>query len=143
MTKLFTATVSKNINADTARVWKALITPEIIKQYLFGTETESKWTVGSPIYFRGEYQGKIYEDKGVILELHTEKLLRYTYWSSMAGTSDIPENYVVVSYELLQHGTSTELTIVQDGIKTEESKKHSEQNWGMVLESIKKIVEGM
>jgi len=141
MTKGLTATVTQNINADAAAVWKALITPEMIKQYLFGTETECAWIVGSPIFFRGEYQGKTYEDKGVILEILPEQKLRYSYWSSMSGTPDLPEYYVNVTYELTRAGTGTILTIHQDGIKTEASRTHSEENWGFVLEGIKKIVE--
>jgi hypothetical protein len=36
-------------NADVSKVWNALINPELIKQYLFGTEAVSEWKIGSPI----------------------------------------------------------------------------------------------
>ena len=135
------ATASIHITADSSAIWKALITPELIKQYLFGTETECDWKVGSPIFFRGEYQGNKYEDKGTILDIRPGTLLKYNYWSSMSGTSDRPEHYSNVTYQLTPNGSSTLLTITQDGITTEKSKQHSEQNWDYVLNAIKKLVE--
>jgi uncharacterized protein YndB with AHSA1/START domain len=51
------------INAPASRVWQALVTPEAIKHYMFGTNVVSDWHEGSPIYWRGEWQGKPYEDK--------------------------------------------------------------------------------
>jgi uncharacterized protein YndB with AHSA1/START domain len=56
-----TATVSIIINATAEKVWEALTTPQIIKQYFFGTEAVSDWKAGSPIYFQGEWEGKGYD----------------------------------------------------------------------------------
>ena len=63
------------INADKSKVWDALINPEIIKQYFFGTEVVSDWEVDSEIIFQGEYQGTKYRDKGNILKIESEKIL--------------------------------------------------------------------
>ena len=141
MSQQFIATASIEVKADANSVWKALTDPELIKQYLFGTETECDWKVGSPIFFRGEWQGKKYEDKGKILEVEPGKRLSYKYWSSMSGMPDVPENYAVVTFELSSKGNTTVLRVVQDGSKSEESKKHSEQNWGLVLDGLKKLLE--
>jgi uncharacterized protein YndB with AHSA1/START domain len=135
------ATVSATINAPASKVWKALTTPELIKQYLFGTEAVSDWKVGSPLIFRGEWEGKAYEDKGVILRSEVNKVFSYTYWSSMSGTPDIPENYLEIAYLLTESGNQTTLTINQENVPSEESKTHSEQNWGGVLKGLKDIVE--
>lgn len=64
-----TVTVRKTIDAPASEVWSALITPETIKQYFFGSEVETDWEEGSPITFRGEYEGKHYEDKGEIRDV--------------------------------------------------------------------------
>ncbi len=141
MVKPFTAKVSIEINADSATVWKWLTTPELIKQYFFGTQTETDWKKGSPIFFRGEWEGKKYEDKGTILDIQPGKFVKYNYWSSMSGTADIPENYATITYEVTPKENATVLTIIQDGIKTEESKTHSEQNWNSVMGGMKKMVE--
>lgn len=129
------------VNAPAAKVWEALTTPEIIKQYFFGTEAVSDWKKGSPLIFKGEWQGKKYEDKGMILNVVPNKLFSYNYWSSMSGIADKPENYVIVNYELSPEGKGTKLTITQENIPDEKMKEHSEQNWNKVLQGLKEVVE--
>ena len=130
------------INADAASVWDALVNPQKIKEYLFGTNAISDWKVGSRIVYKGVWEGKAYEDGGTILQLSPGKIFQSTYWSSMSGTEDKPENYATVTYELSKEGEGTLLTLTQDNCKTEEQKKHLESNWGMVLEGLKKVAEG-
>lgn len=134
-------TVSIIINAVAEKVWEALTTPEIIKQYFFGTEAISDWKVGSLIYFQGEWEGKKYQDKGTILDVEPNKLFRYNYWSSMSGNDDKPENYVVISYYLQEDGDKTFLTITQENIPDEKQKADSMQNWNKVLEDLKQLLE--
>ena len=129
------------INAPVSKVWQALTEPAQIKQYLFGTNTVSDWKKGSPISYEGEWEGKKYKDKGTIIEIVPEKLLHTTYWSSMGGKEDKPENYNNVIYELQPQNGKTLITISQDNIDTEEQLKHMEQNWAMVLDSMKKLLE--
>jgi len=130
------------IDADPVAVWDALVNPKKVKQYLFGTDTISDWKVGSRITYKGEWQGKQYEDGGTILQLVPEQILQSTYWSSMSGTEDKPENYATVTYELTKKNGGTLLSLTQDNCKTEEQKKHLEENWGMVLDGLKKVAEG-
>jgi Uncharacterized conserved protein len=60
---------SASVTIDTPidEVWNALTTPELIKRWFFGVDTETDWQVGSPLVHRGEWHGKPYEDKGMIL----------------------------------------------------------------------------
>lgn len=141
MEKNLTARQSIQVNAPAAKVWEALTKPQLIKQYLFGTEAVSDWKEGSPVTYSGTWEGKPYEDKGIIKKAIPEKLLQSTYWSNMSGTEDKPENYVLVTYALEENNGKTLLTITQDNCKTEESKNQSEQNWKMVLEKLKQVVE--
>jgi uncharacterized protein YndB with AHSA1/START domain len=136
-----TGTASINIGAPAAKVWEALTTPSIIKQYFFGTTAISDWKVGSPLLFRGEWEGKSYEDKGVILDSVPNKLFSYKYWSSMSGIEDKPENYVTITYELHEEPHGTRLDIKQENIPDEKMKAHSEQNWNKVLGDLKKLLE--
>ncbi len=135
------ATASTTIHAPAARVWEALTKPEIIKQYFFGSNIVTDWKVGSPIYYRGEWQGKPYEDKGVVKAFEPQRRLVATHWSPLSGMPDTPENYHTVSYILDGHGDTTDVTITQDHNASEEEKQHSEQNWKMVLEGLKKLLE--
>jgi uncharacterized protein YndB with AHSA1/START domain len=141
MEDLLTATASITLNALPERVWKALTTPAEIKQYLFGTDAHSDFKKGSPITYTGEWEGKKYEDKGKIIEAIPNALLHTTYFSSMSGKEDKPENYANVYYRIEPTGKQTILTITQDNNADEKSRDHSQANWNMVLQSLKKLVE--
>jgi uncharacterized protein YndB with AHSA1/START domain len=136
-----TGTASIVIDAPAEKVWEALTNPELIKQYFFGTDAISDWKEGSPLLFKGTWQGKTYEDKGTILTVKQNELFRYSYWSSMSGIEDKPENYVTVSYILIPNGDRTKLEITQENIPDEKMKAHSEENWNKVLEGLKGVVE--
>ena len=142
MNDQYTAKATTTIHAPVSKVWQALVNPEIIKQYLFNTQVVSDWKVGSPITYKGEWEGKSFEDKGEILEIEPERILKSTHWSPLSGVPDIPENYHTVTYTLLEKGDSTEVTITQDNNASEEEKTHSEKNWQTVLKGMKKLLEG-
>ena len=129
------------INAPVTKVWEALTNPSLIKEYLFGTNTITDWKKGSPITYEGEWEGKAYKDKGHIIDIIPEKLLHTTYWSSIGGKEDKPENYNNVVYEVKEQNGGSLVTISQDNIKDDKELKHMNQNWGIVLESMKKMLE--
>jgi uncharacterized protein YndB with AHSA1/START domain len=142
MSKTYVAKAAITINAPASKVWDALTKPDLIRQYLFDTEVTTDWQVGSPITYRGTWEGKTYEDKGKILQIEPGKLLVSTYWSSFSGQPDIPDNYSTVCYELSAEGSGTRLTVIQDNNDTQEAAEHSERNWKMVLDGLKKLLEG-
>ena len=142
MNNAYISKASTIINTSTSKVWDALTKPELIKQYMFGTEVITDWQVGSPITYKGIWDGKAYEDKGKVLQIEIEKLLVSTFWSSLAGLPDIPENYKTVRYELVPEDNGTRLTITQDNNDSQEEAAHSKQNWKMVLDGMKKLLEG-
>ena len=136
--------VSKSImiNTEPSKVWKALTTPDIIKEYLFGTETLTDWKNGSEIIFQGEYNGAKYRDHGMILNNIPNQLLSYSYWSGFSGLEDKPENYSTVTYALKKkEDNMTELTWTQKGFTNEDNQKHSESGMDAFLSQIKEIVE--
>lgn len=141
MNNKLVATSSITIHAPVSEVWRALITPELIKEYMFGTEAISDWKEGSEIRYKGVWEGKSYEDKGEILKLIPEKLFVSTYWSSLSGTEDKPENYATVTYELEPQGEKTKVTVSQDNILDQKMRDHSEQNWQMILGTLQKLLE--
>jgi len=141
MKNTITVHVSTNIMAPVPEVWKALTTPEIIKKYFFGTNAISDWRPGSALIFKGEWEGKKYEDKGTILSMIPDRLFQYTYWSSMSGIEDKPENYVTITYDLTENKDGTVLTVTQENIPDVKTKEHSEQNWKKVLADLKQLLE--
>jgi uncharacterized protein YndB with AHSA1/START domain len=140
MNKL-TARVSIAIEAPVSKVWQALTDPALIKEYLFGTNAESEWKKGSSITYTGVWEGKPYVDKGTVIDIIPEKLLHTTYLSGNSGKEDTPENYANVVYELKPDNGHTVVMLSQDNISSEKELEHMKQNWGMVLDSMKKLLE--
>jgi uncharacterized protein YndB with AHSA1/START domain len=141
MSKNLVATKSISIKAPLGKVWEALTDPEKIKKYFFGTETTTDWSVGGPIRFHGVWEGKPYEDKGTILAFEENKLIKYNYWSSFSGIPDVPENYNDITYLLTQQNGEVVYTVLQEGIRDEQARDHSEATWGTVMEQMKKMLE--
>lgn len=141
MEKSFVAKASVDIIAPVARVWRALVTPEQIKRYFFGTTVVTDWKVGSPILWKGEWKGKPYEDKGEVVAFVPDQLLKYTHFSPLAGKPDAPENYQLVTIELHEHSATTHVALYQDNNPTEEARQHSEETWRTMLTALKDFVE--
>jgi uncharacterized protein YndB with AHSA1/START domain len=141
MDKNLIARASIIINASREDVWKALVNPEAIKQYMFGTTVVSDWHEGSPIVWKGEWQGSSYEDKGVILQLKPGRTIQYSHFSPLSGVPDRPENYHTVTIELSADGSQTHVALAQDKNATDEERVDAEKNWGMMLAGLKKFLE--
>lgn len=139
---MYTAKQSITIAASRAKVWEALTKPELVKKYFFGTDIQTTWKKGDPIKFVGEWEGKPYEDKGIILEIEKEKLLKYSYFSSWTGKPDVPENYHSVTYKLMDMGGNTEYVVEQEGLETEDAAQHTEKNWAHIMDELRKLLEG-
>lgn len=141
MNRELIATTSISIFSSPLEVWKALIDPEIIKEYMHGTETQTTWELHTPITFRGEWEGVPYIDKGEIVEIIPERVLSYTYWSPLSGTEDFEDNYSIITYHISPYDDETTLTVTQDNIETDEKVIASEENWMKTLTQLKKILE--
>jgi uncharacterized protein YndB with AHSA1/START domain len=141
MKQNLTAKTEIMIHASTAKVWEALTTPALIKQYLMGADVHTDWQVGGPLVYTGTYQGKPYEEKGVIKKIEPRKVLQATHFSASSGKPDVPENYSLVTWQLHESGNDTQLSVTQDGIANEQGLEGAKKNWTIVLEALKKVVE--
>jgi uncharacterized protein YndB with AHSA1/START domain len=141
MDKKLVAKASTTIQAPAAKVWEALVTPPIIKQYMFGTNVASDFKKGSPITWKGEWEGKKYQDKGVILDVQPQRKLAYSHFSPLSGLPEKPENYHNVTIELVDKGKQTLVSLSQDNNSNEKERDHSQKNWEMMLSGLKKLLE--
>jgi uncharacterized protein YndB with AHSA1/START domain len=143
MAQDYIAQIRIEIQAPADAVWAALTDPALITKYMHGTRTHSDWQVGSPITWTGEWNGKTYEDKGVILAIQPQKRLSYTHWSSMGGSPDKPENYHTVSFELTEAGGRTTLALTQSNNPSQEAADQmAKNNWAPMLQGLKAVAEG-
>jgi uncharacterized protein YndB with AHSA1/START domain len=129
------------IEAPIEEVWRALTTPEIIKQWFFGVDTETDWSPGSQIVHRGTHEGRAYQDRGEILEVEAPVLLVHTHWSPLSGAPDTPGSYQRVRYELRQVGTVTHLTVSETNLPSAEAAAASAESWDAVLKDLKYLLE--
>lgn len=137
----FIAKAETTINAPLDKVWDALVNPDLIKRYMFGTNVISDWKEGSRIIWKGEWQGKSYEDKGEVLQIIPKTKLQYSHYSPLSGLADIPENYHTVTINLTDINTSTMISLSQDKNATEQAREHSRKNWAIMLEHLKELLE--
>ena len=141
MDKNLIARASVTIDAPSEKVWDAMVNPEAIKQYMFGTNVVADWREGSPIIWQGVWQGKPYEDKGVILQFEPGRTLQYSHFSPLSGLPDKPESYHTVTIELSREGNQTRVSLAQDNNPTEQARDHSENNWETMLTALKTFLE--
>ncbi len=152
MTALTKPLIVKNtiiINAPVSVVWGALVNPEQTKKYMFGCEALSDWKVGSPLLWKGEYEGKeMIFVKGHIVDIQPENFLAYTAIDPNSTIDDTPENYLTVTYTLSSEKGQTTLTVTQGdyNIVAEGERRYQEtynngEGWNPILREIKKLVE--
>jgi uncharacterized protein YndB with AHSA1/START domain len=135
------ATTQITVHAAPTKVWDALTKPALVKKYMMGADVKSDWRVGSALTYTGEYEGKPFEEKGVIQKIEPGKVLQATHFSATSGKEDKPENYSLVTWGLQEKDGGTVVTVSQDSIESEKGVEGAKKNWKGVLEGLKKTVE--
>jgi uncharacterized protein YndB with AHSA1/START domain len=139
---------SITIDAPSGKVWEALVNPHMTKKYMFGCEAISDWKIGSPLLWKGVFQGKeLVAVKGEIVDIKPGSFLAYTSIDPNSEIADIPQNYLTVTYELFSEKGKTVLAATQGDYSSvgEGEKRYKETmdggGWDSVLQAIKKLVE--
>lgn len=142
-------TSSITIDAPIATVWNALTNPEQTKIYMFGCEAISDWNVGSPLLWKGVWEGnEMVFVKGNVVQIEPETLLAYTTFDPNGTIEDIPENYLTVTYRLSEVNGQTHFVVTQGDYNTvaEGERRYNEaynggEGWNPILFAIKQLVE--
>lgn len=140
---------SITIRAGAHRVWDLLTNPAETKKYMFGCETVSDWKVGSPLIWKGVFNGEeIVAVKGHIVEIQPDHLLAYTTMDPNQGLPDVPESYLTVTYRLEEDQGVTALVVTQgdfarvaDGKKRYQDAYNGGAGWEPILVQIKQLAE--
>jgi len=138
-----TKNISKiTINAPANKVWDALVNPKLVKQWQYGSNLLTDWNVGSEIRFQSEWENKVYEQWGKVLEFSPYSLIRYSLFAPRPGLEDLPENYFIMNYILIEEGNKTLLIIEQyDNRPGTADQESFEEDENSVLFVLKELVE--
>ncbi len=130
----------RQLKSDIKTVWTVLTKPDEIKKWL-GVDVKSDWTSQSDITFTFTWGGKEYVDKGRIISFDNEKSFTYSYWSSLSGLPDEPENYSKIEFLIEPNEKGVFLRLTHSEFATETMYQHSDKNWEETLDVIKKLSE--
>jgi uncharacterized protein YndB with AHSA1/START domain len=132
-----------SVDATPDRTWETLTDRDQVKKWMVGTDLTTDWSVGSPITWQGEMNGRPYEDKGQVLAFDAPSRLSVTHYSPLMGQEDRPENYHTVTYTLSGPASGpTTVTLEQDGNDSAEQAEQFSANWQSMLEALKATAEG-
>ena len=129
------------IAAPKKKVWLALTRPDLVKQWQYGSDLLTTWQIGTPIVFRNEWNGQVFEQKGSVVEFVPESRVKYSLFFPRPGLEDIPENYFFMTYELTENDGITSLLVRQEDPRASEADAPSGEEGPNVLASLKELVE--
>jgi uncharacterized protein YndB with AHSA1/START domain len=104
---------SVHVDASPSRVWKVLTDSAYTKQYMFGCEIVSDWTVGGRLDWKGAADGVVYV-KGYLLAADRDRVLKYSMIDpNNPALADVPANYLnqTVTLEPQRGGTLVSLEV--------------------------------
>ena len=108
---------------------------------MLGSKQLSDWRRGSNIIWKKDYNGRKFEDKGVVLEITPRKRLKYTHYSPASGRPDAPENYQTVSVTLKENAKGTTIELRSDNNASEKEKEMTEHIWAYYFQGLKIIMD--
>ena len=130
------------IRAPAKKVWPALTRPDLVKQWQYGSDLLTSWEPGTPIVFRNEWNGQVFEQKGTVLEFVPRSRVKYSLFFPRPDVQDIPENYFFMTYELTESGGLTSLLFRQEDPRPSTPDAPSGGDEGPdVLSTLKELVE--
>ena len=137
------------INAPASKVWDTLTNPEQTKKYMFGCEARSDWKPGSPLIWKGTFNGvEMIAVQGKIITIEPFKSLVYTVIDpNNPKIPALPENYLTVTCDFTETNGQTLLEVSQGDYSTvadgADRYQHTVEGggWDPILIQIKALCE--
>ena len=129
------------VKAPIQKVWDALTKPELVKQWQYGSDLITDWTVGNEIRFRTEWEGKVFEQWGKVLEVVPYKLIKYSLFAPGPALEDNPGNYFIMSYVLNGERGQIKITITQQDDRPGAKQEEPQGEENPVLNGLKSLIE--
>jgi uncharacterized protein YndB with AHSA1/START domain len=141
-----TSTSEVKIEAPRESVWAVLTEPRYVKQWQYGCDLATDWSVGSSIRFTVEWEGNTFEQWGEVLLVDAPRELRYSLFAPRPGLEDKPENRFTMTYSLSEDAGLTHLTITQEDprpVPSGAGDEDGEPGENPVLASLKSLSESL
>ena len=131
------------VHSTIQKVWDALTIPEQVKKWQYGSDVITDWKPGGEIRFRAEWEGKVFEQWGKVLDVIPGKMIQYSLFAPSPGVEDLPENYFVMSYVLTpeQEGVVKIEFIQEDNRPISRNHEEGSEEENPVLLALKALVE--
>ena len=138
-----TSTSHVTIHAPSQRVWEVLTRPELVRLWQYGSQLLTTWQPGTPIRFRSEWQGQVFEQWGTVIEFRPPISLKYSLFAPQPGLEDRPENYFFMTYQLQETSGGVALAIIQDDPRpgAEAVGSDTEAGDNPILQALKELAE--
>lgn len=129
------------VKAPIQKVWDALTKPELVKKWQYGSELTTDWKTGNDIRFRTEWEGKVFEQWGKVLEVHPYRIIKYSLFAPRPNLEDKPENYFVMSYVLSEEEGHIRVEIIQEDSRPGATQEEPQGEENPILSALKSLIE--
>jgi uncharacterized protein YndB with AHSA1/START domain len=129
------------INAPIQKVWDIITKPEFVKLWQYGSDLLTTWESGSDIRFRTEWEDKVFEQWGKVLEFRPNEIVKYSLFAPRPDLEDKAENYFIMSYVLTDDNGHTILEIIQEDNRPNAVQEEPQGEENQVLRSLKQLAE--
>ena len=129
------------INAPIQKVWDIITKPEFVKLWQYGSDLLTTWESGSDIRFRTEWEDKVFEQWGKVLEFRPNEIVKYSLFAPRPDLEDKAENYFIMSYVLTDDNGHTILEIIQEDNRPNAIQEEPQGEENQVLRSLKQLAE--
>lgn len=129
------------INAPIHKVWDIITKPEFVKLWQYGSDLLTTWESGSDIRFRTEWEDKVFEQWGKVLEFRPNEIVKYSLFAPRPDLEDKAENYFIMSYVLTDDNGQTKLEIIQEDNRPNAIQEEPQGEENQVLRSLKQLAE--
>lgn len=129
------------IIAPIHKIWDTLTKPELVKKWQYGCDLTTDWKVGSEIRFKAEWEGKVFEQWGKVLELLPYQKIRYSLFAPRPDLEDKPENYFIMEYVLIKEKGGVRLEIIQEDNRQGAVQEEPQGEGNPVLIALKSLAE--
>jgi len=126
-----------SIEGDPVILFNALTTGKEIIKFFPIKEAWIGNSVGQSIILKGDG----FEDIGVITKFEEGVCFEYSYWSTNHQVPNVPDNQVVITYEIESEENVVHLSVKQRNLHSVQMRNMMDEVWDFLLRSLKKFIE--